>query len=146
MRLGAMPIEPEGPAMRKFFGVALATTLSAALAGCGEGGPESRRERLHLPSPGFRPDAGIGREVFETRCAECHGKHAKGTDKGPPLVDQIYRPAHHADLAFHFAVRDGVKQHHWRFGDMPPRPEVTPEQAGHVIAYVRALQRQAGIR
>jgi hypothetical protein len=44
------------------------------------------------------------------------------------------------------AVRDGVKQHHWHFGNMPPQPEVTPEQTGHVIAYVRGLQRQAGIQ
>jgi len=61
-------------------------------------------------------------------------------------VDPVYRPGHHADLAFHFAVRDGVKQHHWPFGDMPPQPGVTPEQVGHAIACVRALQRQAGIR
>ena len=31
-------------------------------------------------------------------------------------------------------------------GDMPPQPEVTPEQAGHAIAYVRRRQRNVGIR
>lgn len=80
------------------------------------------------------------------RCADCHGEGGRGTDKCPPLVDPVYRPAHHADLAFHFAVRDGVRQHRWHFGDMPAQPDVTPEQVGHLITHVRGLQRQAGFR
>jgi len=130
----------------KAVAITLAATFAIALAGCGEGDPETRRQRLHLPPPGFRADPEIGRQVFRERCIQCHGTRGMGSEKGPPLVDSIYRPEHHADLAFHFAVRDGVKQHHWSFGDMPPQPEVTPEQAGHVIAYVRSLQRRAGIR
>lgn len=116
----------------------------AALAGCGEGG--DGRSRLHLPGPGFVPDPGQGQALFRAHCAECHGADARGTAKGPPLVHPVYRPSHHADLAFHFAVRDGVRQHHWHFGDMPPVPGLTPEAVGHIVAWVRAEQRRAGIR
>ena len=124
----------------------VALLLLSVVAGCGQGDPEARRERLHLPPVDFRPDARTGQKLFKALCTQCHGESAKGTDEGPPLVDPVYRPGHHADLAFQFAVRDGVKQHHWHFGDMPPQPDVAPEQAGHMIAYVRGLQRKEGIR
>ncbi len=73
-------------------------------------------------------------------------RRAKDLIKGPPLIHDIYRPGHHADLSFHWAVKDGTKQHHWHFGDMPPIADVSPEQVGHIIAYVRREQRRAGIR
>jgi hypothetical protein len=45
-----MPIEAEEPAMRKAFTMALAATLSAILAGCGEGDPEDRQaEKQYMP-------------------------------------------------------------------------------------------------
>ena len=68
-----------------------------------------------------------------------------GTDRGPPLVHPYYAPGHHADAAFYQAVRVGVTAHHWHFGDMPPRPEVSMDQVGRILAYVRALQRANGI-
>ncbi len=126
--------------------VTVVVALSIVLIGCGQGDPDAMRERLYLPPPDFVPDAGIGRQAFQARCTQCHGKSAQGTDEGPPLVDPVYRPGHHADLAFRFAVRDGVKQHHWHFGDMAPQPKVTSEQAGHMISYIRKLQRKEGIR
>ena len=132
--------------MQKAFILVLLITLSAALAGCIENDPEKRRQRLHIPPANFRPDPEVGRRVFEARCAECHGNQARGTDKGPPLVHPVYRSGHHADLTFHLAVRNGVRQHHWHFGDMPPQPDVSPEQAGHITSHIRRLQRQEGIR
>ncbi len=92
------------------------------------------------------PQALRGRAVFEAECAACHGATAGGSDRGPPLVHPIYRPAHHADLAFASAIRFGVRQHHWYFGDMPPRPGVADGDIPAVIAYVRELQRANGIR
>ncbi len=86
-----------------------------------------------------------GAAIFERRCAECHGREAKGSDKGPPLVHKIYEPSHHADAAFYLAVRRGVKSHHWPFGDMPPVPGVGDGEVAQIIAYVRGLQRAAGI-
>jgi len=86
-----------------------------------------------------------GAAVFERKCAECHGGAAKGTDKGPPLVHKVYEPGHHADVSFYLAVRQGVRAHHWPFGDMPPVEGVSDEQIADIVAYVRGLQRAAGI-
>lgn len=130
----------------KFPRAAATMLLAAVLAGCGENDPEAGRQRFHLPPEEFEADAATGRRLFLAHCVECHGRRAQGTDRGPPLVDPVYRRSHHADLTIHFAVRDGVREHHWDFGDMPPQPQISPEEAGHIIAYIRGLQRQAGIR
>ena len=61
-----------------------------------------------------------GEQLFAVNCAGCHGANAAGSDKGPTLISPIYRPGHHGDAAFQRAVREGVPQHHWFFGDMPP--------------------------
>ena len=121
------------------------TLLTLVLASCGESDPEAGRQRFHLPPEDFQANAETGRRLFQAHCVECHGDRAQGTDRGPALVDPVYRRSHHADLTFHFAVRDGVKEHHWNFGDMPPQPQISPEGAGHIIAYIRTLQRKAGI-
>ena len=54
-----------------------------------------------------------GRTLFLQNCMQCHGRGAKGTDKGPPLVHRYYEPNHHGDIAFYLAVERGVGQHHW---------------------------------
>jgi hypothetical protein len=61
-------------------------------------------------------------------------------------VHAVYRPGHHGDEAFALAVRRGVVAHHWRFGNMPPQPQVSDSQITPIVAYVRWLQRSAGIR
>lgn len=87
-----------------------------------------------------------GESAFNLTCAACHGVNAVGIEgRGPPLVHRIYEPNHHADAAFVLAVRNGVRSHHWRFGDMPPVDGVTPEQLDAIIAYIRTLQRANGI-
>jgi hypothetical protein len=52
----------------------------------------------------------------------------------------VYQASHHGDAAFELAVRNGVRAHHWRFGDMPPQPEVTGDAISQITAYVRWLQ------
>ncbi|MEL0108389.1 MAG: cytochrome c [Rhodospirillaceae bacterium] len=86
-----------------------------------------------------------GEKDFNTNCAVCHGKNASGTDKGPPLVHDIYNPGHHADMAFTLAVRRGTRRHHWPYGDMPPQPQVTKSQLKAIVKYVRELQKANGI-
>lgn len=87
----------------------------------------------------------VGEEKFNTNCSRCHGMQAKGTSQGPPLVHKIYEPNHHADFAFQRAAAQGVRAHHWGFGNMPKIEDVTPEDVTEIIGYIRWLQRQAGI-
>jgi mono/diheme cytochrome c family protein len=86
-----------------------------------------------------------GERLFNDNCARCHGALAAGTDAGPPLVHTVYEPSHHADIAFQRAVTLGVPAHHWRFGNMPPVPGVDAAAVEQITAYVRWLQREAGI-
>ena len=121
--------------------------VALLLVGCeGQKAPKSTREALHLPAPDFVADAGRGQGLFETACAGCHGQNGHGTNNGPPLVHAVYRPGHHGDLAFHLAVKNGVRQHHWNFGNMDAVKGVTPEAAADIIAYVRKEQRAAGVK
>ena len=91
------------------------------------------------------PDADRGATLYAASCALCHGERGVGTETGPPLVHQTYRPGHHPDDSFRNAVKNGVAAHHWNFGNMPPRPELSDGDIEDVIAYVRAIQREAGI-
>ncbi len=116
--------------------------IGMMLSGCDA--PNTGQAQL-LPGGDFVADAEKGKVLFRAQCSRCHGKAAKGTDQGPPLIHKFYHPNHHADLAFYWAVKDGTKQHHWHFGDMPPIANVSPQQVGHIIAYVRRQQRKAGI-
>jgi mono/diheme cytochrome c family protein len=91
------------------------------------------------------PELATGEDLFNTHCSICHGRLALGTRRGPPLVHPIYAPGHHADEAFQLAVRSGVRAHHFRYGNMPPVPGLSREQVTEITAYVRWLQRTAGI-
>jgi len=88
----------------------------------------------------------VGETTFNANCAACHGKQAAGTDHGPPLVHKIYEPHHHGDQAFQLAAANGVRAHHWEFGNMPKIEGVTPGDVDQIVKYVRWLQRQAGIQ
>jgi cytochrome c1 len=60
-------------------------------------------------------------------------------------VHELYLPDHHADVAITLAVRNGVRPHHWDFGAMPPINGVSDQDVQDIVAYVRALQREAGL-
>lgn len=92
------------------------------------------------------PEAVIGQRSFEATCAACHGVNGAGRDGvGPPLIHKIYEPSHHGDQSFQIAVAQGVRAHHWRFGNMPPQEGLTRADVTGIIAYVRAVQRANGI-
>jgi mono/diheme cytochrome c family protein len=95
--------------------------------------------------PSLSAAAEAGRTAYDQRCLQCHGLHGAGTVAGPPLVHSVYRPAHHADVAFALAVRHGVRAHHWRFGDMPPQADASLDEINAITRYIRELQRENGI-
>lgn len=87
-----------------------------------------------------------GEAAFNDNCAACHGKNAAGRNGlGPPLVHIIYEPNHHSDGAFFFAAANGVRSHHWQFGNMPPVEGISEDEVRDIVAYVRTLQRANGI-
>lgn len=110
----------------------------------GSPGDSHRSAEFVVPQQ-LSASAAVGKKNFDDNCARCHGLNAIGTDQGPPLVHDYYNPGHHADGAFLVAVRNGVKQHHWRFGNMPPQRHVTDEQVGLIVTYVREMQQANGI-
>lgn len=96
--------------------------------------------------PTLTGEAKVGEAAFNDNCASCHGPDAAGQDGvAPPLVHIIYEPGHHGDQAFYLAARQGVRSHHWPFGDMPPVEGVSDQEISQIVAYVRALQRANGI-
>jgi mono/diheme cytochrome c family protein len=96
--------------------------------------------------PALEGDAAIGQKVFAARCAECHGTDAGGVEgAGPPLIHNYYEPNHHGDAAFFIAAEQGVRAHHWRFGDMPPVEGISRAEVAAVVAFVRKVQRENGI-
>ncbi len=107
--------------------------------------PTSDGASVNVTVPMLSDVAALGKVAFDANCAQCHGGNAAGTDKGPPLVHDIYNPGHHGDAAFALAVRQGVRQHHWRFGNMPPRPGLGDAEMATIIRYVRELQVANGI-
>ena len=91
-------------------------------------------------------NAQIGKTAFEAACASCHGVNAVGQlEVAPPLVHVIYEPSHHGNEAFQLAVANGVRGHHWPFGNMPPVDGFTRGDVQMIVAYIRELQRANGI-
>ncbi len=100
---------------------------------------------VNVKVPELSAAATVGEAAFNANCAACHGRNAAGTQKGPPLVHDIYNPGHHADEAFFRAAKQGVPQHHWPFGNMPIRPGVTDKQITAIVRYIREMQQANGI-
>ncbi len=129
--------------MTRLFTLLGAVGLILLVAACSKDPASS--SGLFLPPPGYVADASRGEGLYNQNCAQCHGVRGRGTDQGPPLVHRIYEPSHHSDMAFYMAVKQGVRAHHWQFGNMPPREGVSAKEVADIIAYVRREQRRAGI-
>jgi mono/diheme cytochrome c family protein len=120
--------------VRRFAAAAL------LLAACGERAPVVRFDPGPVPA-----EHAAGERLFDAHCAPCHGALASGSEVGPPLVHVYYEPNHHADAAFQRAVEFGVQAHHWGYGPMPAIDGLRPPEVERITAYVRWLQRQAGV-
>ncbi|WP_416899829.1 MAG: c-type cytochrome [Minwuia sp.] len=110
-----------------------------------DGAGSGLAHQVAVTVPELTPAAQRGAAVFSANCVTCHGQNAAGGPGGPPLVHKIYEPGHHGDGSFVLAVKQGVRQHHWEFGNMPPVPGVADADIAAIIAYIRELQRANGI-
>jgi len=101
--------------------------------------------RIAVKTPEVPFKLGRGMEKFQDKCSSCHGKWGGGSKQGPPLMHAFYRPAHHGDSAFYRAAQNGVRAHHWKFGDMPPVAGITPDDIAQILPFIRWLQKENGI-
>jgi cytochrome c2 len=85
---------------------------------------------------------GKGQMLYEKYCSSCHGLQLNGSDQGPPLIHPFYKPSHHGDKSFYRAALQGVKQHHWEFGDMSAVVGMTPKKMDSLVPYVRYYQQK----
>lgn len=104
-----------------------------------DGEPEDVRVLVTVPQ--LSETALRGQRAFNDTCAECHGENGAGSTAGPPLIDPIYRPSHHADGAFNIAIASGVRQHHWKFGSMPPQPDFDLADLPALVIFIREVQK-----
>lgn len=111
-----------------------------------EASDQDRTPKLDLDDPAIdvaeprvmSKKARNGRRIFESKCVGCHGKSGSGTRRGPPLL--MYDRSNHGDDDYRNAVRNGVPQHHWKFGPMPPIKGVDEAGLEGLIAYMREIQ------
>lgn len=108
-------------------------------------GPSSAgEEATNINIPEFSQIAQSGQIAFEENCASCHGINAAGTETGPTFLHAFYKVGHHGDGAFTNAAKNGVRAHHWPFGDMPPVEGITDAEIRWITKYVRELQAANG--
>ncbi|MEP3438876.1 MAG: cytochrome c [Hoeflea sp.] len=122
-----------------FFGLGIFALISKTI----KSEPETSYATVGLTE--MSAEARAGQDLFAANCATCHGDAGKGTEKGPPLIHDIYNPGHHPDESFYSAVANGVPQHHWPYGNMPKLSQVTPDEVAKIISYVREIQLANGI-
>ena len=48
-------------------------------------------------------------------------------------------------MSFVMAMKRGVRPHHWKFGSMPPQPQVNDQSIVNIINYIREVQVANGI-
>lgn len=114
--------------------------LTIVLSACGSDSP------VAAPVDGLVPlaDEADGATIYQARCASCHGEDLRGTESGPSQLSIVYEPNHHGDDSYRSAIRIGVPQHHWNFGNMPPIEAITDDQIERVITYIRSQQQELG--
>ncbi len=142
---GCEMIGVENKGRRRLYWIAVVLALVVAVAcsgGTETGGDGAGSGAVQVGQTG---DFQEGKTLFNDNCAVCHGAAGIGTQVGPPLVHPIYKPDHHPDFAFRNAVNSGVEQHHWAFGNMPPRPGLSEGDVDNIICYIRQLQVDEGI-
>ncbi len=125
------------------IGLGLLSCPAAVFVIFGTSGLDAFDEGIGRPASSRLVDQGL--IAFAGECAGCHGRLARGTERGPNLIHRDYRPGVRSDAQFRRAVREGMPAR-GRFGAMPPAPDVSERRLERMIAFLRELQRVNGIR
>ena len=128
-----------------FLGISAAVVIVVSAAGWQSLMSSGSGAHLDVAVPQLSADAERGARVFAANCSTCHGENAAGSDRAPPLAHKIYESSHHGDQSFLAAVRNGVRRHHWQYGNMLPQPGVSNRQVAQIVTYAREMQRANGI-
>lgn len=91
------------------------------------------------------PAAEYGRVAYVDACSRCHGRAARGTERGPSLVEPAYGPERFSDSRIRLTVRKGVAAGAGRRG-MPALAELPSHQVDTIVAYLRQAQALNGVR
>ena len=149
---------PVRPSIANFAGLSLLLFLVGVLAACSTGdvaddvtpSTQSNAETAAKTPQPSQPQQQIvaspfGEQLFSNNCSLCHGADLRGTNTGPSLLHEYYEPNHHSNASFVIAVRRGVRQHHWDFGNMPAVEGLSIEEVHAVICYIREAQLEDGL-
>jgi mono/diheme cytochrome c family protein len=113
-------------------GTALVLGLGLGAAACGDDAPDA---------------AGPvdGAEVYEARCASCHGGDLGGSPLGPSLRSELYGPDRFEDDRIRASISQGAEQVNWEFGPMPMVSGLSAAEVDAVIALIREVQAAEGL-
>lgn len=139
------PTPPETVIHRSTLTTMVGIAIALGLVGCLIFGGGQKSTTIAVIVPSLSAQGQKGAQTFDRVCLKCHGKNIGGSTNGPSLIDPFYRPDHHADAAFRSAIAHGVRQHHWKFGPMPPQPGVKAAEIADLIAYIREMQQANGV-
>ena len=128
-------IRSKKPERRYFLFGLVAVFVLLMTVGCGGNGGSQQ---------GTADAVQAGETLFNANCSACHGVGAVGTNQGPPLIDRTYHPGHHNDFSIRNAIKNGVRSHHWDFGNMLPVAGVSEDDAEKIICYIRDTQLASG--
>lgn len=123
------------------FGVALLLTAGVIFAVTQAPDVAASRDPAGPPVPRTAASVAAGKELFQAKCASCHGPEGKGdgplagTLRLPPADLTIPHVDQHSDQDLHWWIRKGV-------GDTMPafEAELTDEQIWHLVNYIRSLR------
>ncbi len=107
---------------------------------------DHKQSHLRVEVGNLTVAASKGQLVFNTNCASCHGINAAGGTAGPPLIHNIYNPGHHSNEAFIRAVRNGVRQYHWQFGNMPAQKHVAFGDMVLLLKFIRQFSNKMALK
>lgn len=102
-------------------------------------GQRARAKRLANPVPATAQALAAGREIYENRCANCHGINGDG--KGPKAAELSVAPADFRNARAMAAITDG--EMFWQITKgarpMPSFESLSEEERWQLVDYIRTF-------